>query len=198
MTTGAVHTDGGLGVVKNVFIGQDVDVAGTTESTSSSTGSIVTDGGVGVAKNLNVGGDVQSANIFVNKNADGNIAIGSIAESFTDDSGLRNIVIGNSAGDDITTGDDNIGIGNATLGLNVSGNDNVAIGSDAGCNVTGSGNTLLGKTSGREITSGSDNVGVGINSMGGTSTVAMTGADNVSCGVNSLRYVRGGSRNGGS
>ena len=66
--TGAVQTDGGLGVVKALWVGGLANIAGattlqgaligdaTTDSTSISTGAFQTDGGLGVTKALWVGG----------------------------------------------------------------------------------------------------------------------------------------------
>jgi hypothetical protein len=65
-STGAFIVDGGVGIVKDVFIGGKIDVAGavvneaTTDSTTSTTGAITTAGGVGVAKALFVGTTVNA------------------------------------------------------------------------------------------------------------------------------------------
>jgi hypothetical protein len=61
-TTGSLKTAGGLGVVKNVYVGGIIDVANTTESTSVTTGAVIVDGGAGIAKNVYVGGIVDVAN----------------------------------------------------------------------------------------------------------------------------------------
>jgi hypothetical protein len=58
-TTGSLKTAGGLGVVKNVYVGGIVDVANTTQSTGVTTGALIVDGGAGIAKNMYVGGDMQ-------------------------------------------------------------------------------------------------------------------------------------------
>ena len=58
-TTGSLKTAGGLGVVKNAYVGGIVDVANTTQSTSISSGALIVDGGAGIAKNLYVGGIVD-------------------------------------------------------------------------------------------------------------------------------------------
>lgn len=66
--TGALIVLGGLGVAKDVFLGQLLDVIGncffgkteirdTTQSTDKDTGALVVQGGVGIEKNLNVGGN---------------------------------------------------------------------------------------------------------------------------------------------
>ena len=54
-TTGSIHTDGGLGVVKDAFIDGTITVGSTTDSTSGATGSVNTDGGIGITKALFVG-----------------------------------------------------------------------------------------------------------------------------------------------
>jgi hypothetical protein len=60
-STGALILDGGAGIVKDVFIGGALNVAGafissaTTDSTTSTTGALTTAGGLGIAKALFVG-----------------------------------------------------------------------------------------------------------------------------------------------
>jgi len=69
--TGSVHTDGGLGVAKKVYVGTDLNVAGTanldstTEASAIGTAGVVCDGGVSVAKKLYVGGDINVANTAI-------------------------------------------------------------------------------------------------------------------------------------
>ena len=55
-TTGSVQIDGGVGIVKKLFVGDDTQILGTTESTGTDSGALVVEGGVGIEKNLNVGG----------------------------------------------------------------------------------------------------------------------------------------------
>ena len=55
-TSGAVQIAGGLGVVKNLNVGEDVKIFGTSESTSKDSGALIVDGGLGLEKNLNSGG----------------------------------------------------------------------------------------------------------------------------------------------
>ena len=83
--SGSFHTDGGVGIAKNLFVGTDLNIAGastltgavgmastltvadvvsvddTTDSTDTVTGSFHTDGGVGIAKKLFVGTDLNIA-----------------------------------------------------------------------------------------------------------------------------------------
>jgi hypothetical protein len=69
--TGALKTAGGLGVVKDVFIGGNSSLSGTlgvegmvnlndaTDASSSTSGALIVDGGVGIAKKLYVGTDLD-------------------------------------------------------------------------------------------------------------------------------------------
>jgi len=58
-TTGALKVAGGVGIVKNLYVGGVIDTANTTQSSSVTTGALVVDGGAGIAKNLYVGGVVD-------------------------------------------------------------------------------------------------------------------------------------------
>ena len=69
-TTGSIHTDGGLGIAKALWVGTTsrlvgavtvdgvVSIDDTTDSSSGTTGSLHTDGGIGVAKRSFLIGDV--------------------------------------------------------------------------------------------------------------------------------------------
>ena len=56
-TSASVQLDGGLGVVKQIYIGGIARVQDSTESTSCTTGALTVAGGVGISKNLNICGD---------------------------------------------------------------------------------------------------------------------------------------------
>jgi len=58
-TAASVQMDGGLGIVKKLFVGGDTKVESTTQSANSSSGSLVTLGGAGIGKNLNVEGNTK-------------------------------------------------------------------------------------------------------------------------------------------
>lgn len=80
--TGAIITEGGLGVEKNINAGGTIKNADTTQSTTKDTGSIVTEGGIGVEKNLNVGGDVTAAGAIT---ATGNMLANNLSGTNTGD-----------------------------------------------------------------------------------------------------------------
>lgn len=57
--TGAVKVAGGVGIAKNLFVGQDLRVTNTDDAVSKTTGALAVAGGVGIAKKLYVGGNVE-------------------------------------------------------------------------------------------------------------------------------------------
>jgi len=59
--TGAVQTDGGVGIGKNLTVGSSFSVAGTIDNTlgNAHTGAVQIDGGVGIAKNLSIGSSLS-------------------------------------------------------------------------------------------------------------------------------------------
>jgi hypothetical protein len=95
ISTGSLIVSGGVGIAKNLYIGGNLNVSGTTtsvydtmsissttDSSNSLTGSLTVSGGVGIAKNLNVG-----ANFSVNGVA--NISV--LQSSSTTDSASTNL-----------------------------------------------------------------------------------------------------------
>ena len=58
-TSASVQIDGGVGIVKKLFVGSDTKIEGTTDSTDKDTGALIVEGGVGIEKNLNVGSDAK-------------------------------------------------------------------------------------------------------------------------------------------
>mgnify|MGYP001284310662 CR=1 FL=1 len=54
-TSASVQIDGGVGIVKKLFVGGDTKIESETDSTSKDIGALVVEGGVGIEKNLNVG-----------------------------------------------------------------------------------------------------------------------------------------------
>ena len=56
-TSASVQLDGGLGVVKQIYVGGVARIQDSTDSTSCTSGALTVAGGVGIAKNLNICGD---------------------------------------------------------------------------------------------------------------------------------------------
>ena len=56
-TSASVQLDGGLGVVKQIYVGGVARIQDSTDSTSCTSGALTVAGGVGISKNLNICGD---------------------------------------------------------------------------------------------------------------------------------------------
>ena len=56
-TSASVQLDGGLGVVKQIYVGGIARIQDSTDSSSCTTGALTVAGGVGISKNLNICGD---------------------------------------------------------------------------------------------------------------------------------------------
>ena len=68
-TSASVQIDGGVGIVKKLFVGDDTRILGDTESANKDTGALVVEGGVGIEKNINIGGaGVIAGRLDVNDN----------------------------------------------------------------------------------------------------------------------------------
>ena len=62
-STGAIITDGGIGVAKNIHAGNQIHAQGNTQSTSTTTGTLISSGGLGVALDANVGGRATTGGV---------------------------------------------------------------------------------------------------------------------------------------
>ena len=62
-TNASVQMDGGVGIVKNLIVGENVRINDTTQSTSKDTGALIVEGGVGIENNVNIG---QNLNVTGN------------------------------------------------------------------------------------------------------------------------------------
>ena len=58
-SSSSVQIDGGVGIVKKLFVGGQTKIEDTTDSTDKDTGALIVEGGVGIEKNLNVGINVD-------------------------------------------------------------------------------------------------------------------------------------------
>ena len=131
-TIGSISTLGGLGVVKDTFLGGNLNVGGittitnTTTSTSTSTGAAVITGGLGVGGSI-YGGNIYSNGILLSAYTQGtNISISSNVISTISNPTFSGLITGNlgltvtSANTSVTTLSAS-GIINANLGLTVIG-----------------------------------------------------------------------------
>ena len=122
---------------------------------------------------------------------DNSIYIGNDPSSTTN-SALKNIAIGITALDAITTGDENVAIGYNVLTKNTTGSNNMAIGTGALLdNISGAGNSAIGYRSLYENTTGDYNTANGSYSARENTT----GDKNVAVGNSSLRDNTTGNKN---
>jgi hypothetical protein len=100
--TGAIITEGGIGVEKSAFIGTNLRVLGTTEATSTTTGSTVLSGGLGVAKNAYIGGSLNAPNVTITpiSDTDSPYAVLSTDTHIAVDNGLSAVTINLPTGTD--------------------------------------------------------------------------------------------------
>ena len=62
-TTGALKVAGGVGIVKNLYVGGNTVITDTTQASNTTSGSLQTAGGAGIAKNLYVGGIIDVTDV---------------------------------------------------------------------------------------------------------------------------------------
>ena len=108
-------------------------------------------------------------------------------------SGTNNILIGHGCGIFITTGTNNISLGyNALNGNSGTQASNIAIGSESLNLNTGSANTAIGLLSGLNVSSGSNNVFLGYYAgrfqANGSTALALTGNNNIYIGSNAKGF----------
>ena len=66
----SVQIDGGVGIVKKLFVGGDTKIESTTQSTNKDTGALIVEGGVGIEKKVNIGGDTKIESTTESTNKD--------------------------------------------------------------------------------------------------------------------------------
>jgi hypothetical protein len=192
----------------------DVKIQGLTYPSSDGTnGQVLTTDGSGNLSFTTIAGGASSLNELsdVYYDSDLNLGIGSTSYSFTASSGLRNIAIGQNAGDSITTGDDNIVLGpdagtslssgsyNVAIGKNALDSKGylvggVAIGAFASKYLPASNTTAVGYTANRN--GYEDNLGVYLGSGAGYGSVSYSGHNyNSHIGANAGYNIFGGDHN---
>lgn len=132
---------------------------------------------------------------MANLATDGNMFIGHEGTSVTAGSGIRNLMIGQTAGDSITTGDENVGIGRGALTSVTTTSDNVALGNYALYNNVSDENTAIGTGAMRYYSGAGDgNTAVG-NMAGPAAAGGLSATGNVSVGTNALNTTTAGDGN---
>ena len=77
-TNASVQMDGGVGIVKNLIVGENVRINDTTQSTSKDTGALIVEGGVGIENNVNIG---QNLNVTGNEILSGRLDVNDATQS---------------------------------------------------------------------------------------------------------------------
>ena len=137
--TGTDFNTGGGNASRNTCFGY---AAGTDISTGDGNTLIGYQAGDSIttgSNNIAIGQDALST-MSTQSNC---VAIGKDALKVAQNGAQKNVCIGYEAGMQITTGDNNIGIGNTPLGNLISGNDNIGIGNNAYFGNTYNGNIML-------------------------------------------------------
>ena len=165
-TTGALQSAGGLGIAKNLQVGDNITIPFSTASTLGQINWTNTPAPLFVTGNTNypslfwAGGNTSETGHY-------NVAIGSNAGgSLT--SGANNLFVGGDAGRVVTQGTDNVAIGTDALFTDTTGVANLAIGTSALESLgTGSNNIAIGNNAGSSYT-GTEGYNIIIGSTGGT------------------------------
>jgi len=123
-----------------------------------------------------------------------NIAIGYDALGGSVNGGEQNVVIGNYAGDALTTADGSTLVGHKAGTALTTGWGTTLIGFEAGAESTGSRNTFMGYRAGHYYTSGNDNIALGYQALHG-SFGNSAGSNNISIGKSSSFNITTGGSN---
>jgi len=220
-TTGTLNAaDGNVGIGKDVL--KAITSADANVIIGKNAGPAITSGGFNVILGENAGSQISTghSNIAIGRGANrfgngtDNISLGSFSMMNGDLTGIQNICIGYSAGNNITTGDYNVVLGNADVAsatgnhqLSISSNDAVSpvtwiTGDSSGVvNIPGS-LTVAGSAVGGAsaidglsdaITTATSNIGLGSGAL--DSLTASNGNYNVALGINAGTAITTGDRN---
>lgn len=175
-TTGSIHTDGGLGVVKKFHVNGDLVITDAISDTNTKIG-------VGAGDVIASGG--------TNNTAFGNDALGAVTTGddctaigfnalLANTNGI-NTAIGSRALDANLTGTSNTAVGVDALGTNTGGSSCTAVGNNALTLGTASSNTAVGASAFASVSTGIFNVAVG-SGAGNVTNPLTTGSRNVMIG----------------
>ena len=196
ITGSGLATVGSLDVDDVLVDGATIGHTDDTDLVTLSNGTVTVAGEI-TATTLDIGGTNITATATEINVLDGalkennSIWIGNDPSSTTNNA-LRNIGLGVTALDAITTGDNNVAIGYDALTENTTGSENMGVGYNAlKVNVGGSGNSAIGSGSLASNTGGDFNTAVGSNSLNEN----IGGDKNVAIGNSSLRDNTSGNNN---
>ena len=113
------------------------------------------------------------------------VAVGPATLTETIAGAIRNTFVGSNAGQFVSSGDRNVGVGSGAIqsvnGFELTGSQNVGVGNNAlaAANTTANNNTAIGNAAGGTVTTGAGNVAVGHDALNGAGT---TGNNNIAVG----------------
>jgi len=138
-TTGSIHTDGGLGVVKNIHCNGNLFLSHTVASNTRLGDNSGESLAGGALRNTSYGGDSLAQNV----SGDDNTAIGYASLKIV--TGIQNTAVGQGSSESITSGSNTTAIGFNALTLNTA-SDSTAVGALAlDANTSGQHMTAVGK-----------------------------------------------------
>jgi hypothetical protein len=163
-----------------------MEIKGSNTLISGSGGYVDLRGGIG---NVSFSGSLAMPGFSLSTNDAGtsNTVFGKLAGNAIASGGNYNLLMGENAGNDLTTGDDNVIIGYNTAVVATTTSDLVVVGSGAGIalaagNTDPDGTVLIGKAAGAALTAGRYNVAIGHDAL----KLLEDGDANTAIGFNAL------------
>jgi len=180
-------TTAGVITAPSLDISGDIDVDGT-----SNLDILDVDGAANFAADVTL---ATGADLITASAGTSNLRLGVNAGNSIESGGNYNVVVGDEAGTDITTGDYNVAVGFAAGDATTTGSENISVGGYAlSANTTGANNVGVGSGSLQSNTTASNNTAVGYNSLGANTT----GTENTAIGENALAANTTGRENDAS
>ena len=201
VSTGSIITAGGVGVAKNLYVGANVNVAGTLGVTGVATFSaapiyssltassaVATDASKGLVSvtNTGTGNNVLATSpTITTPTVSGDATISGLTVGKGAGAVSTNTAVGASALAANTTGSSETAFGKAALKANTTGTENTAVGADClQANTTGSSNSVLGLFSMYSNTTGGSNTAIGRSALENNTTASYNTAVGYQAGYN--------------